>query len=197
MIQGSRCAGAHQHQGVTRLAETERPGRTLVTVSEQVADGNGHSALAVELARLRAENARLLRLLNLTRQEASPPGPWQSGLFDVPPGLVHAGSPPEVKVALFAARTDVYAVRWENTRTGRLAGFRPPARSGPRYAVSFSRNCAHAGSPLLRGSFGAEGPTSGGSRPPGLARWYRQSIRPAFSSQQDKTDGDAMHRAGP
>jgi hypothetical protein len=44
----------------------------VVTVSEQVADGNGHSALAVELARLRAENARLLRLLKLTRQEAAP-----------------------------------------------------------------------------------------------------------------------------
>ena len=88
-----------QHQGVTRLAETERPGRTVVTVSEQVTDDNGHSALAVELARLRAENARLLRLLNLTRQEAAPPGPWQSGLFEAPPGLVHADSPPEAKVA--------------------------------------------------------------------------------------------------
>jgi hypothetical protein len=60
----------------------------VVTVSEQVADGNGYSALAVELARLRAENARLLRLLKLTRQEAAPPGPWQSGLFEAPPGEV-------------------------------------------------------------------------------------------------------------
>ena len=92
-----------QHQGVTRLAATKRPGRTAVTVSEQVADGNGHSALAVELARLRADNARLLRLLNLTRQEAALPGPWQSGLFDASPGLVHADSPPEAKVALFRA----------------------------------------------------------------------------------------------
>ena len=66
------------------------PGRTVVTVSEQVTDGNGHSALAVELARLRAENARLLRLLKLTRQEAAPPGPAQAGLFEAPPGLVHA-----------------------------------------------------------------------------------------------------------
>jgi hypothetical protein len=35
---------------------------------------------------------------------------------------VHAGSPPDANVALFgalfAARTDVHAVRWENTRTG-------------------------------------------------------------------------------
>jgi hypothetical protein len=125
-----------QHQGVTRLAETERPGRTVVTVSEQVTDDNGHSALAVELARLRAENARLLRLLNLTRQEAAPPGPWQSGLFEAPPGLVHADSPPEAKVALFgalfAARTDVYAIRWETPGQGRLAGFRPCAAGGAR-----------------------------------------------------------------
>jgi hypothetical protein len=126
-----------RHQGITRLAETERPGRTVVTVSEQVTD-NGHSALAVELSRLRAENARLLRLLNLTRQEAAPPGPWQSGLFEAPPGLVHADSPPEAKVALFgalfAARTDVYAIRWENTRTGK-AGWLPAVRGGWRKGV--------------------------------------------------------------
>jgi hypothetical protein len=71
----------------------------VVTVSEQVTDGNAHSALAVELARLRAENARLRRLLKLTQQEAAPPGPWQSGLFEAPPGLVHADSLPEAKVA--------------------------------------------------------------------------------------------------
>jgi len=87
---------------------------------------------------LRAENARLLRLLNLTRQEAAPPGPWQSGLFEAPPGLVHADSPPEAKVALFGAlfgaRTDVYAVRWENTRTGK-AGWLPAVRGGWRKGV--------------------------------------------------------------
>ena len=110
----------------------------MVAVSEQVADGNGVSALALEVARLRAENARLLRLLKLTRREAAPPGPWQSGLFKAPPGLVHAGSPPEVKVALFgalfAARTDVYAVRWENARTGK-AGWLPAVRGGRRKGV--------------------------------------------------------------
>ena len=92
----------------------------LDLLSERLADGNGHSAVAVELEQLRAENARLLRLLKLSRREAAPPGPAQLGLFEAPPGLVHAGSPPEVKVALFAAlfaaRTDVYAVRWENAR---------------------------------------------------------------------------------
>ena len=114
----------------------------MVTVSEQVTDGNGHSPLAVELARLRAENAQLLRLLNLTRQEAAPPGPRQSGLFEAPPGLVHADSPPEAKVALFgalfAARTDVYAVRGENTRTGK-AGWLPAVRGGWRKSVTPGR----------------------------------------------------------
>ena len=111
---------------------------TVVTVSERLADGNGHSAVAVELEQLRAENARLLRLLKLTRRETAPPGPAQSGLFEAPPGLVHAGSPPEAKVALFgalfAARTDVYAVRWENARTGK-AGWLPAVRGGWRKGV--------------------------------------------------------------
>jgi hypothetical protein len=51
---------------------------------------------------------------------------------------VHAGSPPEVKVAffgaLFAARTDLYAVRWENARTGQK-GWLPAVRGGWRKGV--------------------------------------------------------------
>jgi superfamily II DNA or RNA helicase len=96
------------------------------------------AALTAELASLRAENARLLRLLKLTRREAAPPGPAQAGLFEAPPGAVHGGSPPEAKVAffgaLFAARTDIYAVRWENTRTGQK-GWLPAVRGGWRKGV--------------------------------------------------------------
>lgn len=51
---------------------------------------------------------------------------------------MHAGSPPEVKVgffgALFAARTDLYAVRWENARTGQK-GWLPAVRGGWRKGV--------------------------------------------------------------
>jgi hypothetical protein len=51
---------------------------------------------------------------------------------------VHAGSPAEVKVALFGAlfcaRTDVYAVRWENARSGK-AGWLPAVRGGWRKGV--------------------------------------------------------------
>jgi hypothetical protein len=91
--------------------------RTLVCVIEgpHCANHSVPQSVAKELAELRAENARLLRLLKLTRTEAAPPGPAQSGLFDAPPGPVHAGSPAEAKVALFgalfAARTDVYAAQ--------------------------------------------------------------------------------------
>ena len=114
--------------------------RTLVCVIEgpQCANHAVHESVAKELAELRAENARLLRLLKLTRAEAAPPGPAQAGLFDAPPGPVQAGSPAEVKVALFgalfAARTDIYAVRWENDRTGR-AGWLPAVRGGWRRGV--------------------------------------------------------------
>ncbi len=112
----------------------------MICVSETLlpADGVVPAPVARELAELRGENARLRRLLNLTGAEAAPPGPAQAGVFDAPPGLVHAGSPAEAKVALFgalfAARTDIYAVRWENARTGR-AGWLPAVRDGWRKGV--------------------------------------------------------------
>ena len=46
------------------------------------------AAVAMELARLRAENARLLKMLELSPRQAAPPGPAQAGFLDVPPGLV-------------------------------------------------------------------------------------------------------------
>jgi hypothetical protein len=88
-----------------------------------------------ELTRLRAENARLLRLLKLTPQQARPPGPAQAAYFEAPPGSVDDRSPPEAKVAfysaLFASRTDVYATRFENSRTGN-SGWVPAVRGGWR-----------------------------------------------------------------
>ena len=115
-------------------------GRTVGCVSEvlQPASMTVPAQVARELTELRAENARLLRLLKLTRAEAAPPGPAQAGIFEAPPGPVHTGSPAEAKVALFgalfAARTDIYAVRWENARTGR-AGWLPAVRGGWRKGV--------------------------------------------------------------
>ena len=103
------------------------------------------AGLAGEMAALRAqvevlstENARLQRLLAMSPQEATPPGPGQTGLFEAPPGPVNAGSSPQAKVAffgaLFAARTDIYALRWENERTG-AAGWLPAVRGGWRKGV--------------------------------------------------------------
>jgi len=95
-------------------------------------------AVEAELARLRTENARLLRLLKLTSQQAAPPGPAQAAYFEAPPGLVDDGSPPEAKVAfyaaLFAARTDVYATRFDNPRTGK-GGWVPAVRGGWRKGI--------------------------------------------------------------
>jgi hypothetical protein len=96
------------------------------------------TVVAAELARLRAENERLLRLLKLSPQQAAPPGPAQAAYFEAPPGPVHDGSPPEAKVAffgaLFAARRDVYAIRFDNRRTGK-AGWVPAVRGGWRKGV--------------------------------------------------------------
>jgi hypothetical protein len=54
-----------------------------------------------ELARLRSENARLLRLLKMTPEQAAPPGPGQATFLEAPPGLADDGSPPEAKGAFF------------------------------------------------------------------------------------------------
>ena len=92
-------------------------------------------AVDSELMRLRAENARLLRLLKLTREQAAPPGPAQAAYFEASPGAVDDGSAPQEKVAfyaaLFAARTDVYATRFDNPRTGKC-GWVPAVRGGWR-----------------------------------------------------------------
>lgn len=91
-----------------------------------------------QVAHLRSENARLLRLLDLTPAQARPPGPVQTWIFDAAPGSVHVGSSPATKVAFFAAlfgaRTDVYAVRWENRGSGK-AGWMPAVRGGWRRGV--------------------------------------------------------------
>lgn len=94
--------------------------------------------LRAQVARLEAENARLERLLRLSPVDRALPGPAQTGLFEAPPGVVHADSPLTEKVAffgaLFAARTDIYATRWENRRTGR-SGWLPAVRGGWRKGV--------------------------------------------------------------
>jgi hypothetical protein len=83
-----------------------------------VIDGPPSAGIALpesvaEPEELRAENARLMRLLKLSGGEAAVADPAQSGLFVAPPGPAHIGSPAEAKVALFgdlsAGRTDIFA----------------------------------------------------------------------------------------
>lgn len=87
-----------------------------------------------EVERLRAENARLSRLLELRGQDTAP-SPEQLSAPVAAPGLVTMASPVADKLALFAdrfrARADVYAVRWENTRIG-TAGWMPAVAGGWR-----------------------------------------------------------------
>ena len=103
-------------------------GATDVVVDSELA------RLRRELERLRAENARLSRLLDLRGQDTTP-APEQLSAPVAPPGLVTMASPVEDKLALFTdrfrARADVYAVRWENTRTGR-SGWMPAVAGGWR-----------------------------------------------------------------
>ncbi|HMH92880.1 MAG TPA: alpha/beta fold hydrolase [Streptosporangiaceae bacterium] len=90
------------------FALVSRPGNDLVQLA--LFAGLPREVVA-ELERLRTENARLLRLLKLSPEQAALPRPGQAGLFEAPPGPVHGGSSPAEKVAffgaLFAARTDV------------------------------------------------------------------------------------------
>lgn len=93
------------------------------------------SDITEELAGLRRENARLRKLLKLTDAEAAPALGSQSAWFDKAPGPVNASSSPQAKVAfysaLFGARNDVYAIRWENARYGK-SGWVPAVEGGWR-----------------------------------------------------------------
>ena len=92
------------------------------------------AGLRREVERLRAENARLSRLLAIRGQDTAP-APEQLSAPMTEPGLVTMDSPVADKLALFTdrfqARTDVYAVRWENARTG-AAGWMPAVAGGWR-----------------------------------------------------------------
>ncbi|MER7006724.1 DEAD/DEAH box helicase family protein [Dactylosporangium sp. NPDC000555] len=92
------------------------------------------AGLRREVERLRAENARLSRLLDLRGHDTAP-APEQLAAPVAAPGLVTMASSVRDKLALFndrfQARTDVYAVRWENARTG-AAGWMPAVAGGWR-----------------------------------------------------------------
>lgn len=98
-------------------------------------------------ARLQAENARLLRLLELTPKEAAAPGPVQMRFFDTPPGPIDRQSPPEVKVdffgELFAARSDIYAVGGRTRVPAELVGCRPYVANGAKACATKTGTTCH------------------------------------------------------
>ena len=90
--------------------------------------------LSRELERLREENARLSRLLELRGWDTTPAAE-QPAMALTAPGMVTMGSSLDDKLRLYAdrfqARRDVYAVRWENARSG-LSGWSPAVAGGWR-----------------------------------------------------------------
>jgi hypothetical protein len=98
------------------------------------------AAMEAELVALRAENARLRGLLGLDdRSTRHPTAAWTPRLFasdeSPAPVAVSVGrsSSKAEKIALFASlfsgRQDVYALRWENERSGK-SGWGPAVRGG-------------------------------------------------------------------
>jgi hypothetical protein len=81
-----------------------------------------------ELATLRADNARLRRLLQLSEEQARAADPDQAALMGATHSPVDMHSTPRAKVHFYSSlvrcRTDVYALRWENRRDGR-SGWMP------------------------------------------------------------------------
>lgn len=97
--------------------------------------GRGEMAvLSRELDRLREENARLSRLLDLRGWDTAPAAE-QPAMALAAPGMVTMASSLDDKLRLYAdrfpARRDVYAVRWENARSG-LSGWSPAVAGGWR-----------------------------------------------------------------
>lgn len=94
-----------------------------------IADQPTHAELLAELEALRAENARLRGLLGLDARADDLAGMgWSPTLFapqvagEAKP-VVDRASPRAAKVSLFRSlfggREDVYALRWENSRSGK------------------------------------------------------------------------------
>ena len=122
-------------------------------VSEDIPAGAGQTALPGlsdaadnalrrELEELRRDNDRLRKLLELTEIESRAPHQDQP----VIPAVMHRGpvsmdSSPVEKVCffqdLFRARSDVYALRWENPRDGR-SGWVPAVAGGWRKGANMA-----------------------------------------------------------
>ena len=99
--------------------------------------GDALAAALAENAGLRVENERLRGLLGLTDERlADPPVAWEPTLFSASQSnrcVVDRRSSPAEKIgmyrALFCGRDDVFALRWQNDRTGK-SGWSPAVVGG-------------------------------------------------------------------
>lgn len=94
------------------------------------------AVLSLRIAELEAENRRLRDLLGIGKPERQPEvAAWEPSLFGGyrPSPRVDQTSSPEEKIKLFrelfTGRSDVYAVRWENQRSGK-SGWSPAIKGG-------------------------------------------------------------------
>ena len=141
---GSFGAVAMSNQCTTPLQKRREryPSHTLLSERGKILvidDPPTRAELLAELEALRAENARLRSLLGLDARAGDlAEAGWSPTLFAPQPTadtkpVVDRSSPRAAKVALFrslfAGREDVYALRWENRRTGK-AGWGPAVRGG-------------------------------------------------------------------
>jgi hypothetical protein len=97
---------------------------------------HGDPAILAEVAELREENARLRSLLELeTRQDDGHRHGWTPTLFSQPTeaALIDRAASAEEKLmlvrTLFGARSEVFAIRWENASTSK-SGWSPAVRGG-------------------------------------------------------------------
>lgn len=119
-------------------AQTELPLDGEAAVAPEPArhdDPADAGAVQREIEQLRFENTRLRKLLALGESEAAAALPGQGQLALQAPGPVTASSSEDEKIAfymdLFRARTDVFALRWENPAEGR-SGWVPAVPGGWR-----------------------------------------------------------------
>lgn len=131
--------GASAYHNGTVIEDTpEAGGQTALPGLSDAAD----RALRRDLEELRLDNARLRKLLELTEAESKAAHLAQAVIpMVMHPGPVTMESSPEAKVRLFQdlfrARSDVYAVRWENSRDGR-SGWVPAVAGGWRKGTSIA-----------------------------------------------------------
>ena len=108
-------------------------------------------SLSEQLATLKAENARLVALLETHGIEwRSPPEPAPSALPMVVPSRFSADDKIALFRRLFRGRTDVYPVRWDSKATGK-AGYAPACANEWRVGICDKRTtkCSDCGNRLL------------------------------------------------